>query len=56
MTAPSAFTCLDPRAKEQLPALTSLSLRSVFLVAAGKHVPASQMGNGGDAYAWQLTF
>ena len=27
---------------------------AVFVVAAGKHVPANGMGDGGDAYAWRL--
>lgn len=26
----------------------------VYVVAAGKHVPANVMGVGGDAYAWRL--
>ena len=26
----------------------------IFFVAAGKHVPANEMGDGGDAYAWRL--
>jgi len=26
----------------------------VFLAAAGKHVPANQMGNGGDAFGWRV--
>jgi len=28
----------------------------VFIVTAGKAMPASEMGNGGDAYAFNLTF
>lgn len=27
----------------------------VFLVAAGKHVPANTYGDGGDAYTWRIT-
>jgi hypothetical protein len=27
---------------------------AVFVVAAGKHVPANVMGDGGDAYAWRV--
>ena len=27
----------------------------VVLTAAGKAVPANQMGNGGDAYGWIVT-
>jgi len=27
----------------------------VYVVSAGKHVPANVMGSGGDAYAWQIT-
>jgi hypothetical protein len=27
---------------------------TVLLSAAGKHVPANAMGNGGDAYAWKI--
>ena len=26
----------------------------VFLAAAGKHVPANKMGNGGDAFGWRI--
>lgn len=26
----------------------------VYIAAAGKHVPANVMGNGGDAYAFQV--
>ena len=26
----------------------------VFLAAAGKHVPANKMGNGGDAFGWRV--
>ena len=26
----------------------------VYVVAAGKHVPANVMGDGGDAYAWRV--
>ena len=26
----------------------------LFVVAAGKHVPANIMGHGGDAYCWRL--
>lgn len=28
---------------------------TVFLVAAGKHVPANEFGNGGDAFAFEIT-
>ena len=27
----------------------------VYLAAAGKAVPANQMGNGGNAYGWKVT-
>ena len=27
---------------------------TVYLTAAGKHVPANEFGNGGDAYAWRI--
>ena len=27
----------------------------LFIAAAGKHVPANQYGNGGDAYTWRIT-
>jgi len=26
----------------------------VYLAVAGKHVPANEMGNGGDAFAWRI--
>ena len=28
---------------------------TIFLAAAGKHVPANVAGNGGDAFAWEVT-
>jgi hypothetical protein len=28
---------------------------TIFLAAGGKHVPANQFGNGGDAFGWQIT-
>lgn len=27
----------------------------VYFAVAGKHVPANEMGNGGDAFAWQVS-
>ncbi len=27
----------------------------IYFTASGKHTPANVMGNGGDAYAWQIT-
>jgi hypothetical protein len=27
---------------------------TVYITASGKHVPANEFGNGGDAYAWQV--
>ena len=28
---------------------------TIYLAAAGKHVPANRMGNGGDAFGWTIT-
>lgn len=37
-----------------VPAHPAATTDTVYLTAAGKHVPASIMGNGGDAFAWQF--
>lgn len=34
---------------------TDAAATTVYLAAAGKHVPANMFGNGGDAYAWRVT-
>lgn len=39
----------------KLTTLICSSADAVYIVAAGKNVPASVMGNGGDAYVMELT-
>jgi len=36
--------------------VTAAGKDTVYLAAAGKHVPANAFGNGGDAFAWEITF
>lgn len=37
------------------PSASTPSTDVLYIASAGKHVPANVMGNGGDAYAWQVT-
>lgn len=37
-----------------IPSKTPGGSTTVYLAAAGKHVPANQFGNGGDAFGWEL--
>lgn len=52
------FTYTTPGSMFGVDVLLSQSTKTqdtVLIAAAGKHVPANQFGNGGDAFAWSVT-